>query len=169
MQIKRLTLTQFRAFEQAEFDFQPGMNLLVGINGVGKSSVLDALRILLSRALPRLSASRSKPDSFGVGDITIGRGALTAELQFETAGIQFTYLAHLPRERFIPDSERTGEVREQAIDLIERNELTPDSKDLSKQLKTAAEQPLVVYFSTRRSLLSMAEGSKLRSAGGQIV
>ena len=42
MQLKRLTLTQFRVFEQAEFEFHPGMNLLVGINGAGKSTVLDA-------------------------------------------------------------------------------------------------------------------------------
>ncbi|MEI2418783.1 AAA family ATPase, partial [Arthrospira platensis SPKY2] len=45
MQINHLKITNFRGFEQAEFEFQPGMNLIVGINGVGKSSVLDALRI----------------------------------------------------------------------------------------------------------------------------
>ena len=56
MKLKRLTLTNFRVFEQATFDFQPGMNLLVGINGSGKSSVLDALRILLSSALSKLNA-----------------------------------------------------------------------------------------------------------------
>jgi len=31
MQIKHLTLSNMRGFEQAEFDFQPGMNLIVGI------------------------------------------------------------------------------------------------------------------------------------------
>lgn len=35
MQLKNLTLTQFRGFEQTKIDFYPGMNLLVGINGVG--------------------------------------------------------------------------------------------------------------------------------------
>ena len=51
MKLKSLTLTNFRIFEQATFDFQPGMNLIVGINGTGKSSVLDALRVLFSSIL----------------------------------------------------------------------------------------------------------------------
>lgn len=42
MQLKRLTLSQVRAFEEAEFDFHPNLNLLVGINGAGKSTVLEA-------------------------------------------------------------------------------------------------------------------------------
>ena len=57
MQLKRLELNSFRIFEQATFDFQPGMNLIVGINGVGKSSVLDALRMLLAKALPNFTAA----------------------------------------------------------------------------------------------------------------
>ena len=66
MQIESLTFTNFRAFEQATFEFQPGMNLLVGINGVGKSSVLDALRISLSRVLPQFTACQDKwMDTYG--------------------------------------------------------------------------------------------------------
>ena len=41
MNIKRLELTHLRAFKHAEFNFIPGMNLLVGVNGVGKTTVLD--------------------------------------------------------------------------------------------------------------------------------
>ena len=59
MKLKRLELTNFRIFEQATFDFQPGMNLIVGINGVGKSSVLDALRLLFSEVLVSYSGKGS--------------------------------------------------------------------------------------------------------------
>src|SRR5262245_43966253 len=140
MQLKRLTLTQFRAFEQAEIEFQPGMNLLVGINGVGKSSVLDALRIMLSHALPSFTASKSRSKRFITADIRGGVGALDAEMQFEAADITFTFRTHLPSERYIADGERTGEVRDQTFDLLEWHELTPDSKDLLKPLQTADEQ-----------------------------
>ena len=43
MHIKTLQLKNFRRFEEATFEFGPGFNLLVGENGNGKSSVLDAI------------------------------------------------------------------------------------------------------------------------------
>ena len=167
MKLKRLTLANFRIFDQAAFDFQPDMNLLVGINGVGKSSVLDALRVLLSQALPKFTASRrGNTDPFDLNDITVGKAALTADLQFEAANISFTQLIHKPRERYVAEKGKEGAVRGQTHDLIERNELTPSLKDIPKPLKTSAEQPLAVYFSTRRSLPSDATPSKQASAGG---
>ena len=71
MKIKRLELNSFRIFEQATFDFQPGMNLIVGINGIGKSSVLDALRMLLAQALPNFTAAENPPTVlFSADDFT---------------------------------------------------------------------------------------------------
>lgn len=69
MQIKSIILNQFRGFEQAKFDFYPGMNLLLGINGVGKSSVLDALRIMLSQVLPLLTVSKSRAITFDLTQV----------------------------------------------------------------------------------------------------
>lgn len=40
MILKSLRVAQLRAFEQAEFEFDPKFTLLVGINGVGKTTVL---------------------------------------------------------------------------------------------------------------------------------
>ena len=39
MKITSLKLTNIRSIETAEFRFQPGFNLIVGVNGVGKSTV----------------------------------------------------------------------------------------------------------------------------------
>ena len=46
MRVTSLKLANLRAIEAAEFRFQPGFNLIVGVNGVGKSTVLDALQRL---------------------------------------------------------------------------------------------------------------------------
>ncbi|MDM3848120.1 AAA family ATPase [Anabaena sp. UHCC 0187] len=167
MQIKSLTLTQFRAFEQATFEFQPGMNLLVGINGVGKSTVLDAIRILLSQVLPKFTASKSKPITFTARDIKFARGALTAEIKFDAEETAFNYLVHQPQENYIAITDREGEVRGQTYELVKRQDLQPDVKDIPKHIKTSSTQPLAVYFSTRRSLASIAAPSKQISAGGQ--
>ena len=48
MIVTSLKLANLRAIETAEFRFQPGFNLIVGVNGVGKTSVLDALSVCLS-------------------------------------------------------------------------------------------------------------------------
>ena len=48
MIVTRLKLANLRAIEAAEFRFQPGFNLIVGVNGVGKTTVLDALAVCLT-------------------------------------------------------------------------------------------------------------------------
>ena len=51
MRIDRLRVKNFRCFEDAEFDFSPGFNLFVGINGSGKSSLLRAVAASLAEPL----------------------------------------------------------------------------------------------------------------------
>jgi predicted ATP-binding protein involved in virulence len=45
MKIKTLTLENFRAFSSFRCDFSPGVNVLIGLNGFGKTAVLDAIAI----------------------------------------------------------------------------------------------------------------------------
>lgn len=42
MRLDRLHIQNFRCYEDATFDFQPGFNLVVGVNGSGKTSLLQA-------------------------------------------------------------------------------------------------------------------------------
>ena len=43
MRLDRLHIQNFRCYEDATFDFQPGFNLVVGVNGSGKTSLLQAI------------------------------------------------------------------------------------------------------------------------------
>lgn len=43
MRLDRLHIKNFRCYEDATFDFQPGFNLVVGVNGSGKTSLLQAI------------------------------------------------------------------------------------------------------------------------------
>jgi DNA replication and repair protein RecF len=46
LNVQSLKLTQFRNYEAAELHFHPGINALIGLNGMGKTNVLDALYFL---------------------------------------------------------------------------------------------------------------------------
>lgn len=46
MFLSRLKLTQFKNYSAQEFEFSPRLNCLTGLNGVGKTNVLDAIHFL---------------------------------------------------------------------------------------------------------------------------
>jgi len=48
MHLAKLVVRNFRRLAHAELTFQPGLNVLVGGNNVGKTAVVDALRALLA-------------------------------------------------------------------------------------------------------------------------
>ena len=163
MKITRLSVANLRAYEQASFDFDPSFTLLVGVNGVGKTTVLEALRICLSRLLPKFTASRSRPDAFGLNDIQVGASALTVDLDLTINREAHHLLIHRQREQSVPHKD--GVVREQTLATPDRETLSPD---ISKAAKAPAKtQPVAAYFATRRSLVSDEKPRSSKASGGQ--
>ena len=73
MKIDYIDIKGFRRFINARLcNFDPHLNLLVGINGAGKSSILDAIAILLTAFTSRLTTSNSKGSKISVNDIKRG-------------------------------------------------------------------------------------------------
>jgi exonuclease SbcC len=56
--LKRVTVSNWRAFDAAELAFRPGLNVLLGPNGVGKTSVLEAVSFGLTGDVFTLSDPR---------------------------------------------------------------------------------------------------------------
>lgn len=48
MYLAQLKISNFRKLAEADLQFQPGLNVIVGANNVGKTAVVDALRALLA-------------------------------------------------------------------------------------------------------------------------
>lgn len=165
MNIKRLQVANLRAFEHAEFEFNPSMTLLVGVNGVGKTTVLDAVRLSLSKILPAATASRSRALPFTDEDIRGTTPTLMVQLEFALGGKDFEFLVHKHREASV--AHKRGVVREQTLDTPDTEKCTPDLSVLGESPKTAEAQPLGIFFSTRRSLVSDAVPSTGSAAGGQ--
>lgn len=178
MHIDLLEISQLRGYEQAEFRFRPHMNLIVGVNGVGKSTVLDAIRIALMRALPRLTGVKIRRENFESTDIMNDRSALTIDLQLDNAGYLLHQVIYQPRKQTIDRTEE-GAVREEVLELKERDELLyidekgrsqpiESPKDINNHIKPMIGRPLAVHFSTSRSLPGKAQASQSERSGGEL-
>jgi len=52
MVLQRLQLTNFRGFESLDLTFEPDLTVIVGVNGCGKTSIIDALLVGLGLQSP---------------------------------------------------------------------------------------------------------------------
>jgi len=88
MAVDRLSLTDFRGYAEAVIEAAPGLVVLTGENGAGKTNVLEALSLLspgrgLRGAALSEMARDAGPGNFSVsahlqGDVDIGTGTLAA-------------------------------------------------------------------------------------------
>ena len=69
MKLKKLTLANYRGFDQIDLDFADDVTVIAGVNGVGKSGILRALTRALSQALPKFTVSREPPLGLSETDV----------------------------------------------------------------------------------------------------
>lgn len=77
MQIKRISIKNFRCFEDLELEFDKRLTVLVGKNGAGKSAILDAVTVAVGTLLSELKKkpySIRKEDARSVCYYNIGSG-----------------------------------------------------------------------------------------------
>lgn len=88
MHIVNVRIRNFRGLEHIEFSPKAGMNVLVGPNAVGKTSVLEAMRLTKSLLAPRYREEASQ--------VLISLGAATQHMLFGEAQVDFSALAGIP-------------------------------------------------------------------------
>ncbi len=165
MIVTRLKLANLRTVEAAEFRFRPGMNLIVGVNGVGKTTVLDALRVCLSAVVKQVNGLRTRVEAFSRDDIRIGANALTIDCGVRLGDRQHSYVVHKPREASAPQETKVGQPRNQV-------HYTPERREFVGERPARAEgggvggRPFAVLFSTNRAVPSERVPGKAGAAGG---
>ena len=168
MILKSLTIEQYRGFaNRTAIEFDPSFTLIVGENGVGKTSVLWALRALLSHTLAKLVKKPGKNLLFQPGDIARGWPYLHAEVavDLDPEGMTAICVAQKNAGEFIPSTDKDGRLREHAVDTPDKYEVSiGGAASLKKRDGFCA--PLVVYYSAHRSLALDRGASKARAAGG---
>lgn len=165
MRVTRLKLANVRAVEVAELHFQPGFNLIAGVNGVGKTTVLDTLAVCFSAVIRFANHYPRYERSFEADDIRIGVGALQAECDFECAGENYRYLFHRGRNGSV--SPRPEWLREN-----EKPYESPEVREFSPGIPTDRDggrpqgQLLAILFSVDRSVPSDRKPRRDAAASG---
>ena len=165
MIVTGLKLTNLRSIKAAEFHFQPGFNLIVGVNGVGKTSVLDALSVCLSAVVKQANKLRSQVKKFSDKDIRIGSGAMTVECDVQIGKREHSYLLHKPREESAPQKAKAGMPREQVHRTPEVAGFIGDPPAPVSGHEPNG-RPLAVLFSTNRAIPSKRAPRKGVTARG---
>lgn len=155
MILERLSLANFRGFEQLDITFDPRVTVIAGVNGVGKSGILHALAVLFSRSLPEFTPSTAKPIFFTDDDIHHGRPSLETSAVFSVAGRR----CHINVQRIKADAA-TGDkpllllenVRTAFSRTGNLDAARTETQRMLKGLKDRPDQPLAIFFSPRRQL-----------------
>ncbi len=96
LDLQSITLVNFRAFEYLELDLHPELTVLIGSNGLGKSSILDAVAVALGPFVGAfdLGASRSfKPSDIRLEQV---RQSYLPEMEYVQGGVEVRASGHVP-------------------------------------------------------------------------
>lgn len=141
MKVRELTVTNFRGFAgERHFQLSDRFTVIAGINGRGKSSLLDALALLLARLLRALSLSAGSGRTISANDVHSGQAEAALAMQVSCAGIPVKYDVS-----FSPTSQR---VRARGLASAVREQIRKNYGDPTREDDQA---PVAVYFTTDRA------------------
>lgn len=141
MRIRELTIQNYRAFgDRQTFPFSASFTAIAGVNGRGKTSLLDGLALLASRILPHISPARSGYRSLGPIDLHDGHGPLSLSMKVNCGDIPIDF----------------GVTLEEGTKTPEVTKLSPAVKKAARNVygdpnRADDAAPLGVYFTTDRA------------------
>ncbi len=138
MRIRELTLRNYRVYaEHPPFKFADRFTVVAGINGRGKTALLDGLALLCSRFLPHVSPARGPYRRIIPPDVNLGTVAAELVMKTNCAGIPIEYqLTYNKESRQIKTTELSEAVKQEV------------KKAYGDPSRPA---PLAVYYTTDRA------------------
>lgn len=144
MKLKKLTLANFRGFDQIDLDFVDDVTVIAGVNGVGKSGVLKALTSALSLALPKFTVSRESPLGLNDTDVQSGKPGLSMSVTLGLAAakviVDLTRAAPLAADKAASLIKRRDELRFATRETKKRSKEEQDINDEIRLIEIQLDQ-----------------------------
>jgi exonuclease SbcC len=102
--ITKIKLVNWKTHKQSELEFSDGTNVIVGINGAGKSSIMDAMSFALFGTFPKLNSRKQKLDDVITSKPSKAREARVL-LEFFIGGKKYNVLRVVERGKGTTYSE----------------------------------------------------------------
>ena len=145
MMVTGIKLANVRSIKTAELNFHPGFNLVVGENGVGKTTLIDALALCLNE-FERIYNNREigTPKPFGIEDIRLEAESLDVECSIDAEGSSYHFVMHHVR----------GETEKRAfVGAQPKPSFAPNTQPEIEAVESQG-RPLAVMYSTNRAIAS---------------
>ena len=152
MILKKLHISNFKMFEDIDFEFKPGFNLILGDNGVGKTTILEAITVAVSGFLAGMEDVNTRniykddvhyqivKDNNGIPNkIYKGHVEIGSTINYE--GVDYTWSR---MKKTVSSSSRTA---------INPREILKVSRDLINSMEHTV-LPLISYQSASRHWIS---------------
>lgn len=118
IQISHIKIKNFRIVQDLDIDCSERLNVFVGVNGAGKSTVLDALKYLFSWFIARINNAKGRGLTLLDEDITVGQNYCLLEITLSN-GISWKLYKHRSTDRVKPlDKSDLEEVTDLANNIV---------------------------------------------------
>ena len=145
MRLKSLRLTNFRGIQDLTLEFSEQTNLLVGINGAGKTAILDCTAIMLSRLIGRIRSTQGTGRFFVESDISNGMSEARNVIEICHRGRDF---------RWSVSKTRRGR-RKQTITGLDGLKVMVEIIRSSLDEDQSSCLPVVVYYPVNRAVIDI--------------
>jgi predicted ATP-binding protein involved in virulence len=146
MKIKSIKLINYRGAVSLNIDFHRQLNVFIGVNGAGKSTILDSLAIMLSWLVNRLKNTNASGRQISETEINNGQGTAIIEITGVTEDSQeITWKIVKTRTGYIHAGERSN--------FSQLNEYTQQIQRQITEHQGQINLPLFVYYSVNRAVL----------------
>jgi len=144
MRINKIELQNYRGIHNLSLDLDKKLNIFYGVNGSGKSTVLESIVIMLSWFVNRLRQAGTSGRPILANNITNGKTSSAIKLSCvsEEQNVEW----HLVKARF-PRGERS--------DLTNLNEFTKKLQVRISETEEKVNLPLFVYYPVDRAVLDI--------------
>lgn len=168
MRIKELELKNFRCFEHMSLMLHSNVNVMVGVNGTGKTTILEAIRIFIGAVFCELDKIENKISSPSITDDDVRLHNLERQYSVEIQGI-----LDIDKELLHEGIASWDRVLERYGGKTKFGN-GKNAKELSKNIQTLIRDgeetavPIIAYYSTDRYKKEKkntgleADGSRLR-------